>query len=76
MKNDTLAFLAGIGVGVVAFFWVLVLLGPTPRAVYRKYTTEAVQLGYGRWVVDTNKFGDKWSPETKFEWITNRTENR
>lgn len=77
MKNDLSVFLLGILTGTLLTVFFMVIIGKTPRDVYQKYTTEAIQLGYGKWVVDTNNFqGDMWTPSTRFEWITNHIESR
>lgn len=76
MRFDGLNFLCGVLAGAMGIILLALFFDLTSSSVYRKYTIEAVQLGYGKWVIDTNKFGGNWSPETRFEWITNIVEKK
>lgn len=73
MRDEITILCAGAIVGACILIGILKFVGVSlnPAEIHRKYTTEAVQLGYGTWVVGTNFSNGNWTPDTHFEWITN-----
>lgn len=69
MSHSTESFLVGLAVGFFGFMGLLYVTNSTPARVQRNIHQEAVNLGYGRWVVNTNS--DGYAPRTSFQWITN-----
>ncbi len=70
------AFSTGILTGVLLLVGVLIIFNLTPMAITEKLTTqhnqEAIDRGFGSWVVNTNSFKDGY-PTTTFQWNTNKT---
>lgn len=69
MGNDIEAFLGGVLVAILAIFILLSVTGATPAKTERRIHQEAVNFGYGNWVVNTNSDGSV--PRTQFQWVTN-----
>lgn len=74
MSHSAESFFVGIVVGLLSFLALLYLTGTTPVKVQRNIHQEAVNLGYGNWVVNTNSDGG--SPRTTFQWITNNISSK
>ena len=72
-ETKFLTFCVGNVTGIVVLMLILALTQSAPRQLITKYQSEAVPLGYGKYVIQTNNFGDGTTPVTKFEWITNST---
>jgi hypothetical protein len=71
MNGKTEAFFTGLCAGALIIVFILFITGATPAERQCKIHKEAVERGYGRWVVDTNSF-DISTPTTHFEWIENK----
>lgn len=70
MTTDSVAsFFVGIFAGITGLMGILSLTNNTPTIIQRNIHQEAVNLGYGRWAVNTNS--DGYAPRTSFQWITN-----
>ena len=69
------SFVCGIVAGIILLIGLMQLTDSSPVALQRKVRQEAVQLGYGKWIIDTDRF-DGSSPKTRFEWITNTTSSK
>lgn len=69
MSDSIASFFVGIFAGIFGLMAVLSITGYTPAKIQRNIHQEAVNLGYGRWVVNTNS--DGYAPRTYFQWITN-----
>jgi hypothetical protein len=70
MSDELGAFFGGMIIGIAILAFVMHITDTSPTAMQRKVYKEAVQLGYGQWLVDTN-FYDGGTPRTRFGWITN-----
>lgn len=71
MNNTIESFLAGIIIGIVGVACLLFFTGNTSAITQRNIHQEAVSLGYGRWIVDTNTPTGGIAPLATFQWITN-----
>lgn len=69
MGNTIEAFFVGIVIGILGLTALLYFTDYTPAKVQRNIHQEAVNLGYGKWVVNVNS--DGISPRASFQWITN-----
>lgn len=67
-NNTHLFFLVGFLVGFFGFALLMSYLGATPTNARRAVYQQAIDLHYGKWVVNTN-YGP--NPVVCFEWITN-----
>jgi hypothetical protein len=73
MNNSTpvVTFIVGIFCGMASMSIInLMALNLTPEMIQFKIHTEAVDLGYGKWIIDQSRIAGG-SPSTYFEWITN-----
>ncbi len=70
MSDESAAFFIGIAVGVIVIGSLMAGVGTLPKEVRREIHQEAVNRGYGRWIINTNKFYGS-SPISEFQWITN-----
>jgi hypothetical protein len=71
MGNDSVSF----GFGVLTGFFLLLLLVLTfnfdPPSVRSEVYKQAVDLGYGRWMLNTNNIREGSIVRAQFQWITN-----
>lgn len=68
------AFLVGLALGFLGFGITLNLAGRTPAKIQRNIHQEAINLGYGKWIVNTNSDGAE--PRAYFQWITNNISSK
>lgn len=70
MSDEPVAFFTGIAVGMIMIGSLMAGVGTLPTDVRREIHQEAVNHGYGQWIINTNKFEGS-SPISEFQWITN-----
>lgn len=74
MENRSLngpLFLTGVSLGIIICVLSIVILEKDPKSVKHEIYKQAVELKYGRWVIDTNKIHNREPPTVQFQWITN-----
>lgn len=69
MSHPAESFLVGVVVGFLGFAALVNITNSTPAKIQRNIHQEAVNLGHGKWVVNTNS--DGYAPRASFQWITN-----
>lgn len=73
MGNDTIPFGFGIVIGFFISLLLIVAFDFDPPSVRSEVHKQAVDLGYGRWVLNTNNIRDGSIVMAQFQWITNST---
>lgn len=66
MNDNSSGFLFGILVGFGLTVGIMGLSGTTPKQIHERWRNEAVDLGYGEWVL-MNKPGP--DAEFEFKWL-------
>lgn len=72
MYNDTIPFGFGIVGGFLLALLILIFFKLfDPPSVCSEVYKQAVDLGYGRWIINTNDIGEGSIIRAQFQWITN-----
>lgn len=71
MGNDSVSFGVGIGIGIILTLFLVIHFDYDPPSVRSEVYKQAVDLGYGWWLLDTNNVKDGSIIRAQFQWITN-----
>jgi hypothetical protein len=76
MNNLLDSFLSGVIIVIIGLAALLFFTGHTADKTQRRIHQEAVSLGYGQWIVNTNALDSGIAPTTTFQWITNNIQSK
>lgn len=65
----TASFLSGMIGGTLGFGFLMNITERTPAQIEKKYQSEAVKLGYGKWETDSSYLTNGLSPKVTFRWV-------
>lgn len=71
MGNDTVPFVFGVLAGFFLLLMLVLIFNFDPPSVRSEVYKQAVDLGYGRWVINTNNLREGSVVQAQFQWITN-----